>query len=175
MCQNCTKSSRDCRYVERAVFRTFDSSVLLNGKLKNSVDTREPFDESQTWLSIPKHRKKIRKKHPIHQTNDTFLTLGLVTFINIEDPYEYDSPFLPECELENLDQSVARSVDAETTQAPDADKGETSNGDRDILTHFSIPLNGDESLAIPPSNDDLHDNILALRLLRHFKEGPGQW
>lgn len=175
MCQNCTKSSRDCRYVERAVFRTFDSSVLLNGKLKNSVDTREPFDDNQTWLSIPRRRKKIHRKHPIHQINDSFLTLGLVTFINIEDPYDYDSPSLPECESENLDQSVAHNLDDETAQTPHAGKGETSDEDRDNLTHFSIALNGDESLAIPRSNDDSHDNILALRLLRHFKEGPGQW
>lgn len=175
MCQNCTKSSRDCRYVERAVFRTFDSSVLLNGKLKSSVDTREPFDDNQTWLSIPRRRKKIHKKDSIHQINDNFLTLSLVTFINIEDPYDYDSPSLPECELENLDQPVAHNPDDETTQTPHPGKDETSDGDRDNLTQFSIALNGDEPLAIPRLNDDSYDNILALRLLRHFKEGPGQW
>ncbi|KAJ4857954.1 fungal zn(2)-Cys(6) binuclear cluster domain-containing protein [Trichoderma breve] len=155
VCQNCTKSSRDCRYVERAVFRSFDSSVLLNGKLKNSVDTREPFDDNQTWLSIPRRR--------------------LVTFINIEDPYDYDSPSLPECDLENLDHSVAHNLDDETTQTPHTGKDETSDRDGDNLTHFSRTLNGDEPLAIPRSNDDSHDNILTLRLLRHFKEGPGQW
>lgn len=58
ICQHCIKSSRDCRYVERAVFRTFDSSALSNGKAKDKVNSGEPFDDNQTWLNIPKNRKK---------------------------------------------------------------------------------------------------------------------
>ncbi|UKZ55928.1 hypothetical protein TrVGV298_009752 [Trichoderma virens] len=98
-----------------------------------------------------------------------------LTFINIEDPYELDSTALSPCEIEDLDQLVTHNQDDETTTSPHADRGEISAGDGNFLTRFPTAPDGDESLVIPRPNHDLHDNLLALRLLRHFKEGPGQW
>ncbi|KAL7943606.1 hypothetical protein V8C42DRAFT_327973 [Trichoderma barbatum] len=153
ICQNCIKSSRDCHYVERAVFRTFDRSALSNGKRNNKLDSRELFGDNQTWLSIPKN----------------------LTFINIEDPYEFDSPALLQGEIGGLGQLVVHYMDDVTTKSPHDGKDDASSGGRNILTEFSIALDEDESLSLSRPDPDLHDNIVALRLLRHFKEGPGQW
>ncbi|KAL7929784.1 hypothetical protein V8C35DRAFT_175973 [Trichoderma chlorosporum] len=172
VCHNCIKSSRHCRYVERAVFRTFDSSVLFSGKLRNNVDSRELFDDNQTWLSIPKHRKKPHRRKLVSQKNSDS---NPVTFINIEDPYECDSPALSQHEILDSDQLAAHSQGDETAKSPQPSKSEAPNGYKDALTQFSIRPDGAGSLSSPQPNKELHDNLLALRLLRHFKEGPGQW
>ncbi len=37
------------------------------------------------------------------------------------------------------------------------------------------PMNNDEASPATNAEDDAYDNIVNLSLLRHFKEGPGQW
>lgn len=54
ICRNCIKSSRECCYVERAIFRTFDTNILASGKTKDGTESRQLFDDDQRWLSIPK-------------------------------------------------------------------------------------------------------------------------
>ena len=96
--------------------------------------------------------------------------------MNIEDPYESDSTALFQCEQEELDQEAARNVDDEITSSPHDRKEETLNSDRGISSQdSSVSPQRDEPLLIPRPHNGLNGNLLSLRLLRHFKEGPGQW
>ncbi|KAL7815856.1 hypothetical protein V8C26DRAFT_401786 [Trichoderma gracile] len=153
ICHNCIKSSRDCRYIERAVFRTFDS-VYSNKAAKNKLNRCAPFDEDQIWIDVPKN----------------------LTFVNIEDPYESDSTAVFQCELEELGQEPARNVEVEMSSSPHGRKEEAPNSDGGTPSHdVSASPHEDEPLLMPQLDDDSNGNLLSLRLLRHFKEGPGQW
>lgn len=168
ICHNCIKSSRDCRYIERAVFRTFDSGVRLKRRTKNKVNRCEPFDDDQIWLDIPKDCKR-------------FVTQVLLLKLT---PYsskvcEFDSTSAFQCEPQAPGQGAARVVDDEITSSPQGRKGrnvEASESDEGVVSQgFLATSHDDEPLPMPRLDSSINDNLLSLRLLRHFKEGPGQW
>jgi hypothetical protein len=78
-------------------------------------------------------------------------------------------------DAEEVHHVVTRSVDDETTKSPHGGRDEALHSDRNISSHFPTALGGGEAPSIPGLDVDIHDNLLAMRLVRHFKEGPGQW
>ncbi|RFU81357.1 hypothetical protein TARUN_840, partial [Trichoderma arundinaceum] len=98
----------------------------------------------------------------------------LVTFINIEDPYESDSPTVPHHQIKEINKVTTHNVDNERTQSYDGGN-DALNDERNFLSPFSIVLDEDKSPSTSRSTIDVRDNLLTLQLLRHFKEGPGQW
>lgn len=64
----------------------------------------------------------------------------------------------------------------EASQAvPQYVEDEVPQGGPNIPAHFSTALDEDETPSIHDSDTAVPDGLLAMRLLRHFKEGPGQW
>lgn len=103
------------------------------------------------------------------------LTLSLVTFINIEDPYDSDSLTVLSWDAGEESQAVYQYVEDGVTKSHYDEEHETPHGGPDITTHFPTALGEDEGPAVAGSDAAIHDGLLAMRLLRHFKEGPGQW
>ncbi|KAL7920648.1 hypothetical protein ACQKWADRAFT_156375 [Trichoderma austrokoningii] len=153
ICRNCIKSSRECCYVERVIFRTFDTSILASGKTGVGTESRQLFDDDQRWLSIPKD----------------------LTFINIEDPYDSDSLTVLSWDAGEESQAVFQYVEDGVGKSHFVEERETPHGGPDITTHFPTALDEDEGPSVPGPDAAVHDGLLAMRLLRHFKEGPGQW
>lgn len=105
-----------------------------------------------------------------------------VTFINIENPYDLDVTGT----LDPQPQSHSRAMEDETqfqdesTQFQDEttahfhDESTTQFQDAASLSPTPAP---DDRTATPPANPQprIDPNIMGLYLLRHFKEGPGQW
>lgn len=72
-------------------------------------------------------------------------------------------------------QAVSHYVEDETTKSDYDGEHEAPRGEPNSSTHFPIALDADETPSILTSDTPVHDGLLAMRLLRHFKEGPGQW
>lgn len=72
-------------------------------------------------------------------------------------------------------QAVSHYVEDETTKSQFDGEHEILHDGSVIPAHFSIALDEDETPSIHDSDTAVHDGLLAMRLLRHFKEGPGQW
>lgn len=110
----------------------------------------------------------------IKKSHQQDLILCLVTFINIEDPYESDSLSVPPREEEGAGHGATRSVEDETTKVLHNDRGAASDDENNHM-RFSTTPDEYETLSNSGPDGDVRDNLLTLRLLRHFKEGPGQW
>lgn len=111
------------------------------------------------------------------QASRSILTLSPVTFVNIEDPYESDSLSVLSWDAVEGNQAVSQYVEDETTKSQYDGEHETSHGGSIIPAHFSAASDEDEDEepTVFGSATAVHDGLLAMRLLRHFKEGPGQW
>lgn len=111
----------------------------------------------------------------IKQASRYILTHYLVTFINIEDPYESDSPTVLSWDVREASQAVPQYIEDETSKSHYDDEHETSHDGPNIPAQFPTALDEDETPPVLGSDAAVHDGLLAMRLLRHFKEGPGQW
>ncbi|KAI1751976.1 hypothetical protein F4782DRAFT_164892 [Xylaria castorea] len=158
-CGPCTKSSRKCEYVERTVFRNFEgytpSKRKQHGKTRPS--SKPVLREEQTWLDVPRK----------------------LTFVNVEDPFHI--PQSPEDLHEThavggaeedkigLNEPIDEATSHILSQTPSSGP---HHGDTE-----SSPLTSVEPSPRPDIGTEakIDPNILALHLLRRFKEGPGLW
>lgn len=111
----------------------------------------------------------------IKQASRLILTLSLVTFINIEDPYESDSPTVLSWDVGEASQAVSQYVEDETRKSHYDGEHEAPHGEPNIPAHFPTAFDEDEPPSVLSSDTAIHNGLMAMRLLRHFKEGPGQW
>ncbi|KAI1737919.1 hypothetical protein F4680DRAFT_460241 [Xylaria scruposa] len=158
-CGPCNKSSRKCEYAERTVFRNFEGCTPSTRKRhsKTRTSSKPVPREDQTWLDVPRN----------------------LEFINVEDPLDMlQSP-------ENLHENHTRGgaeqdeirlnepIDDTTLQilyqipSPESHGGDAESSPSTSVESSLRPDDGVEDKTDP--------NILALHLLRHFKEGPGLW
>lgn len=72
-------------------------------------------------------------------------------------------------------QAISQYVEDETTKSHYEGEHETPHDRPNIPAHFPTALDEDETPSVLRSDAAVHDGLLAMRLLRHFKEGPGQW
>ncbi|CAM1508636.1 Fc.00g054840.m01.CDS01 [Cosmosporella sp. VM-42] len=148
VCGNCAKRSRDCLFAERVVFRNVEVQSLSEGKKK--------YGRDQVWLNIPKD----------------------LTFIHVEDPYTFSSP-APECHQPQELVSPAASCRDHYTTPWDIPHHQSSfegeDSQLEIPSHPTLGEQDDRSSNLGGLECSVRENVLALRLLQHFKEGPGQW
>lgn len=73
------------------------------------------------------------------------------------------------------DQAVSQYVEDETAKSRYDGEHETPHVGSIIPAHFSAASDEEEGPSVFGSATAVHDGLMAMRLLRHFKEGPGQW
>lgn len=155
-CGNCSKSSRVCVFKERVVFRNVEIRSLSGCRKQNGDD--------QVWLDVPKDCRS----DCISTTGDTVAdVMFTVTFILVDDPYTFDYPA----------SFATSSRETYTTTFSDQHLEtylEGNNSQRQILS-LPTPAAQADTTSLINSEFLERENIIALRLLRHFGEGPGQW
>lgn len=72
-------------------------------------------------------------------------------------------------------QAAPRYVEDETTKSHYDGEHETPHSGLIIPAQFPAVSDEDEGPSVLGSDTTVHEGLLAMRLLRHFKEGPGQW
>ncbi|KAK7418423.1 hypothetical protein QQX98_003915 [Neonectria punicea] len=156
VCGNCTKSSRDCSYAERSIFRNFEVRSPSKRKASDIAGPEQRqlsiFEGDHVWLEIP----------------------AQLTFVPIEDPYSQESlDILPD----NADASPITAQNNTLHQACHNDFSQTIHVEHDHTSDIITLDVSDEPSprGVEITEDRVDPGILALHLLRHFKEGPGQW
>jgi hypothetical protein len=153
-------------YTERLIFRAVDAQ-LLSGRQHVGASTAL-FKKNHVWVDIPGDRVCLASC--LGNSADRLV----VTFIHVENPFDLEisessqletqsSPSRA-CSLERYRQADGLSTthDDESPKCPSPQPASP--------IHATTPV-----LAGRASDDKVDRNILAVRLLRHFKEGPGQW
>ncbi|KAK7428176.1 hypothetical protein QQZ08_005242 [Neonectria magnoliae] len=156
ICGHCTKSSRDCSYAERSIFRNFEVRSPSKRKASDTADPEQRqlsvFGSDHVWLEIPTQ----------------------LTFVPIEDPYSQESlDLLPD----NTNASPSTTHNNTLLQACHDDFDQTFHVQHHDASDI-IPWDATDEPSprdVEMTEDPLDPGILALHLLRHFKEGPGQW
>ncbi|KAJ5090815.1 hypothetical protein N7532_009499 [Penicillium argentinense] len=171
-CRHCVKASRECTYGDQHIFRSqpIHSTPRRKRKDRRSVQQDESpvFEEGHTWLEVPSE----------------------LTFVQIEDPWAHDN-----AGVEKYPRYVSYREDDvnDDDQNNDTDIGEQTN----FSSHYATPgfvsmhaspipyvpsLDTPHKSASPAYSEsanhsefDIFDKVVISYLVRHFKEGPGQW
>ncbi|KAI0855811.1 hypothetical protein F4860DRAFT_447028 [Xylaria cubensis] len=158
-CGPCNKSSRRCEYAERTLFRNFEGCTSSTRKRhgKTKLSSNPVPQEEQTWLDVPRN----------------------LEFVNVEDPFHL--PQSPEGLHENhtlggaeedeirLNEPIDDTTLQFLSQIPSSEShGEDTESNPSTSVESSLRPDGG-------AEDKTDPNILALHLLRHFREGPGLW
>ncbi|KAH7129859.1 hypothetical protein B0J13DRAFT_563430 [Dactylonectria estremocensis] len=161
ICGHCAKGSRDCSYSERSIFRTFE--IRSPSKRKASDAAQSPhrqlsvFEGDHVWLDVPTQ----------------------LTFVHIEDPYSQESSEIIHEDIPPP--ASAKQNDAIWHQGHNNDFDQSISieddmGDDPTLDVCSEPSSCSANVGETPVGETAVDpSLLSLHLLRHFKEGPGQW
>ncbi|OQD87465.1 hypothetical protein PENANT_c005G00356 [Penicillium antarcticum] len=171
ICGPCNKASRECKFDQRCIFRSQTFSTLKPRHKRRAGsrgnDTSNVLDEGQTWVEVP---------HDL-------------TFIQIDDPWSPDGAHVlhEPCEdREEETSSVQQHTDPRVNFGLDKQppKSSTDNSLQSTpIWHTLVPeviadTPDSVRLSIPRpqrSGKDVDHNVVISYMLRHFKEGPGQW
>ncbi|KAK7449591.1 hypothetical protein Landi51_06015 [Colletotrichum acutatum] len=201
-CGQCTKSDRECIFSQDTKFRHFDHSLLCRGQDKASagrVIVENLFEEDQTWLDIPhelvfvnitnqfeaddyifdddlllQHDSHNTEGGPSDEWGDTLST---------PEPRDAESGGAPAYMsgmdgVSDLAQQSLKDLgvdsDAVHSRSVTASIGDDVVLNPVGLTSPIIQADDDEDLDDNGDDDDSEANIIALKLLRHFRQGPGQ-
>ncbi|KAK1449992.1 hypothetical protein CMEL01_07328, partial [Colletotrichum melonis] len=202
-CGQCTKSDRECIFSQDTKFRHFDHSLLCRGQDKASagrVVVENLFEEDQTWLDIPHELVFVNVTNPFEAdddiSDDDFLlqhdchnTEGgpsdeLGHTLSTPEPRDAESGRTPAytSRSEGVSEFAQQSSDdlRMNSDVVQSRPVTASVGNDDVLNPVALPsptiqADDDEDLDDNGDNDDSEMNIIALKLLRHFRQGPGQW
>ncbi|KAL2822257.1 hypothetical protein BDW59DRAFT_103814 [Aspergillus cavernicola] len=151
-CDNCIKASRGCVYGDRSIFRSQEiSSTPGRKRAKRNRQEEEvtAFEEDHTWVNVPTE----------------------ISFVRVEDSWAPDNS--------RTAQDGETTVDAEER---DEDRGtdgapfRTSSLDHAPIIGHSTPRADASPVDCAEAADiDRFEKVLISCMLRHFKEGPGQW
>lgn len=100
-----------------------------------------------------------------------------MTFIQVEDPYNVESP-VPQCHGSPREVTPVISNRTSYVTSWDYDREltlEVGESRPETVTLSPGIDQEDEASIISSPECPVKENLLTLRLLRHFKEGPGQW
>ncbi|GKU20465.1 unnamed protein product [Fusarium langsethiae] len=146
ICGACTKSSRECSYSRRSVFRPFQS---YTGKSRNndlsfsSGNSQHIFDGDHVWLEVPEDLR----------------------FVYIEDPYAGRDDTI-------IDATIAAEETSETSYQASVFWREQNSPivDGELYAEDSVP---EETL--DHNNHAVDSKLATLHLIKHYKQGPGTW
>ncbi|KAI1364130.1 hypothetical protein F5Y08DRAFT_307565 [Xylaria arbuscula] len=150
VCAQCVKSTRDCTYVEPSVFRNFDIRSTRRSDRERSAALSENCQDSRTensptWVAIPPD----------------------LQFIQVNDPYALDDWEVP-AGTDSVRDFVEEQVITENVPACQSPSKLSSS-----LEALSPSITREQFM--PLDHTRLDYNVVAVRLVRHFKHGPGQW
>ncbi|KAK7418009.1 hypothetical protein QQZ08_011406 [Neonectria magnoliae] len=172
VCGQCKKSSRSCDFPDEFIFR-----IVNRGESGNGVADREnevlSFEDDQVWIDVPRNQLKR-------------LFVDVVSFV---PPSVICEPTpAPSSSIEPPTKRPRVSRERPDTQNQDHNYGFSDGSSCGGISAFAVstpfPASFDQSPvhqealgsnteqdAQPPADE----HIIALRLMRHFKEGPSQW
>ncbi|KAH8667148.1 hypothetical protein BGZ61DRAFT_592658 [Ilyonectria robusta] len=156
VCGHCTKGSRDCNYTERSIFRSFEIRSPSKRKASDISDSPHRqlsiFEGDHVWLDVPTQ----------------------LTFVHIEDPYSQESLEIPQEENE-VSATTEKNGNILHHGCHD-DFDQPLEVEDDIRDDLPLDVSSEPSShGAEVAETSVDPSILALHLLRHFKEGPGQW
>lgn len=141
-------------------------------------------------MKIPKDSEYMTSIHIVY----LILTRGLVTFVNIENPFSGEGESILPAPDRSADAQEELSVHGDTSSHPKLVNENPRNEHVEyqsespykwsyIVPSSSQPATGPQTpehqaftlreVQTPESKVD--SNVLVTHLLRHFREGPGQW
>ncbi|KAJ5331534.1 hypothetical protein N7476_001317 [Penicillium atrosanguineum] len=166
-CGNCNKASRECTYGESSIFRSqkIGSTPGRKRRKRNLRENVPPtIEESPTWVDVPTE----------------------LSFVQIEDPWAPDSSKVVK-DGETAIGTEEAHVDGEQYptgandlsvhhEAPESVHFEPSPLHHAPILDHSTPREDTSTVQVGEEFDiDIFDKVLVSYLLRHFKQGPGQW
>jgi hypothetical protein len=187
ICGPCSKSSRQCHFPDAAAFRIFDHSSLYDANDEGDTVARQeneilPFNDSQVWIDVPNKRVL----YVVYLMTGPLTKNGaVVTFVTLSPPHQ---------SIKNISSSSPeRDTDCRVNQeSPEYDS--EYNGSQGLASLSPTVVSVTERASLHrldrhPSYQESHHElrrqdheqdladecILILRLVSHFKEGPGQW
>ncbi|RSL78416.1 hypothetical protein CEP51_008227 [Fusarium floridanum] len=146
VCGPCRRGSRECCYSQRSIFRHFETSPRERSFSRHQE--QHVFQDDHVWLHVPAELR----------------------FIHVKDPYAHqDEPTQHLGELPDAEQESVPILDFPGA-IPDSPVEES------VLTPTDEPQDYTEHPQTPSIDEPVStSNLTALHLLRHFKQGPGQW
>lgn len=155
VCGACSKSSRECSYSKRSVFRPFKSYARKRSRSEvvedfDAIDTSDAYEAGHVWVNVPDE---------LH-------------FVHIEDPYEEQDSI----RIEYPDETRETSHTAEAEQV-----SESPGPQWDLWADDSLVIEGEAYAPVvepetpAPGEQPDRSRLATLHLLKHYKEGPGIW
>ncbi|CAG7922011.1 unnamed protein product [Penicillium olsonii] len=205
ICGPCVKADRECRFEERSIFRNHnvaspirESRRRCRGRKRKSRDTAEEL-EDQTWVEVPSELTFIQVEDPYSPEGESALQNN-----NFENEESNDVPAGESEEAQAGDSSTPRSSHESGIRLPQSnsilhqqielDPNLASCGDqphgypnrplfsspgwRTPATNFTAETPASIGVSnSTPKNFSRHadSKVIVSHMLRHFKEGPGQW
>ncbi|KAJ5702035.1 hypothetical protein N7488_009583 [Penicillium malachiteum] len=167
-CRKCIKSSRDCSYGERSIFRS--QEIVLTPVSKRQ---RPNHDEPQELASAPQDRTTNWVELPTE-----------FTFIQAEDPCDDEGTGTGEEAVETDRRDTVGPVitgeDEEISSSPQnpylvSVTPQSFNQIASTTGHYT-PRELVSSVSSPiRTESDPFEKVLVSYLIRHFKQDPGQW
>ncbi|KZL78947.1 zn 2cys6 transcription factor, partial [Colletotrichum incanum] len=199
-CGQCIKSNRDCGFSGNTKFRHFDAQFPNEQGLQKTTsleNLESHFRVDQVWLDVPANLTFVNVANPfeIEDTlfsEDEFILHHKSVQIKVVTSNETNTlgPTISPCGLEtystqNDNQGPQHTPECADDPKEDADVFVATGYFSDIVSMTpSAKTHGPGSGSPSPVPDkeeidhlgiDAEANVLALQLLRHFREGPGQW
>ncbi|KAK7420493.1 hypothetical protein QQX98_002691 [Neonectria punicea] len=163
VCGQCKKSSRSCDFPDEFIFR-----IVNRGESGNGVADREnevlSFEDDQVWIDVPRNLSFVPPSVVCEPTP--------APSSSIEPPTKRPRVSRERPDTQNQDHNYGFS------------DGSSYGGVSASAVSTPFPASFDQSPAHQEalgSNTEQHaqftadEHIIALRLMRHFKEGPSQW
>ncbi|KAJ6008296.1 hypothetical protein N7540_012272 [Penicillium herquei] len=170
-CEKCIKASRDCIYGERSIFRS--QEIVLTPKSKRK---RPNHDEQQDLASGSQDRTASWIELPTE-----------FTFVHAEDPCDDERSRLMgtgeeivEADRRDTVGPVIAGEEDEVTSSPQnphilSVTPHSFNHISSTAAHYT-PQEVGSSVSSPiRAESDPFEKVLVSYLIRHFKQGPGQW
>ncbi|TDZ30416.1 Transcription activator AMTR1 [Colletotrichum spinosum] len=201
-CGQCARSGRICVFSDDSKFRHFDAHALNDRNAgSGSGDKASPhsheaagslFGTDQVWLNIPADLTFVNIVNPFDTDDATFSEDEMSPMRRGRGRHGWD--MLPTPHESDSEPVLLEMMNA-ATEAPSPPSSPIEPQNNAASSFTTSPVVGDAehsaaafTTSTPPIHvrtddepgldddaDDAQANILALQLIRHFREGPGQW